>query len=101
MVKTNSGIRIIDLIQWGCMLALAAVLLWAMCGCGTIDRSLTVAEKALEHADDVKAAGAEIRSQVEDEDWFGLTESILIGAGGVLAAVGGRQGYKKWKSKEV
>ena len=92
------GVRAVDLIMWFCMIALAAVMLVSLFGCSwgeRIDRTVSVAERALDKADEIKEAGEEIR----EGDWNETVKNILIGTGAVLAALGGGVGAKKGYDK--
>lgn len=93
-------IRLVDLVVWCCMAVLAGLMLISFFGCAGFDRAVTVAEEAVAIAKDAQTAGAEIREQVDDEDWLGVTESVLIGAGAVLSAFGVKKGYDKVKGNK-
>lgn len=86
-------IRIVDLITWVGMGIIAWLLILSLVGCGFLENLDTVAEVAR----DAQEQGAVIQEQVEDEDWFGLTESILVGAGALVSAFGAKKGYDKLK----
>ena len=90
-------IRVIDLITWVGMGVIAWLLIMVAVGCG----SMYKVERALQVAESAQAAAGEAAAVVEEvqdaEDWFGTTEIILTGLGSVLAAFGGRAGYKKLK----
>ena len=95
MVRMSKGYRIIDIVWYGCLGLVAWALLLMMVGCGTLDNLDTIAEVAR----DAQEQGVVIKEQVEDEDWLGLTESLLIGAGALVSAFAGKKGYDKLKKK--
>jgi uncharacterized membrane protein len=61
----NKGVRIIDLVVWICMLVLASLMLCAFLGCAgfneRVDRAITVAESAVDIANEARVASGEIR----------------------------------------
>jgi hypothetical protein len=95
-------LRLFDMIVWCCMLVLAALMLMTVFGCGLsekAERAITVAEKALEHVEEIQAAGAEIKEKAEEGDWLGVTNDMLIGAGAVLTMLGGTGGAMAVRKK--
>jgi len=90
-------IRLIDIASWVLMFGCLGLLLSTCIGCGIterVDRVLTVAE-------DARAAVAEIKEQVEDEDWLGVTELILIAGAAAVSAFGGKKILDKKKKKKA
>jgi hypothetical protein len=90
----KTGIRIVDIVWYTCLGLVAWALLLMVVGCGTLDNIDTIAGVAR----DAQEQSAVIQKQADDGDWFGLTESILIGVGGLVAAFGGKKGYDKLKN---
>ena len=88
------GPRLVDLAIWICIGSLLMLFVLSIIGCESwgvrVDRTLDVIEKTQE-------AGAEIREDIATDDWFGLTESLLVGAAAVASALGGKKVYDKVK----